>query len=154
MTSASTASSRCDSLLQSRSGVPCAGARPLTGARGSGCGVVHVVLCATPRRAKSSSREVQRVEVRSELVAKLLMVEGEFHRGLEEVQFVAHVVAAPLELRGEHRLPLQERSQGVRQPDLASLARGRPLQHVEDGRRENVALDGGEIGRASCRERV
>src|SRR5690606_40459476 len=86
-----------------------------------------------------------------EVRAEVLTFAREPDNGTQVVAAVAGVIAAALEDDAVHRAadPLvgRELLEGVGQLDLAAAARLGLAEYVEDGRDEDVAADGGEVGR-------
>ena len=70
----------------------------------------------------------------------------ELHRGLQEAELLAGVVALALELDGIDGPPAPQRAQAVRQLNLAPRVRRGLLENREDIGRQHVAPDDGQVG--------
>src|SRR5690554_4253064 len=86
----------------------------------------------------------------TEVGAQVLALGGELDHGLEVVEAVARVVAAPTEDDAVDAAALLDRHarellQRVRELDLAAAARRRALEDLEDRRVEHVAADDREV---------
>src|SRR5271157_6410238 len=93
------------------------------------------------------SSQLQRLQVLSKLTAQVGALQRHLHRGLEEAELVARVVALALKNVSINRLFQQQSPQGVGQLDLPSGAGLRRRQLGEDGWRQDVTADDGEIRR-------
>src|SRR3990172_13120394 len=96
------------------------------------------------RRGGISVFDRQRAEELAQAGPDISAREADLDRGGEEAERAAGVVAAALELVGEHGLGLEEQREAVGELELAALARRRALEHREDLRREDVAADDAE----------
>src|SRR5258706_6661345 len=91
--------------------------------------------------------QFQRLQILAKLRAQSRALQGKLHRGLQEAELVAGVVALAFEDVAVDLLARQEHADGVGDLQFAADAERRVLQAIEDCRRQDVAADNGHVRR-------
>ena len=101
-------------------------------------GFTHLRLCLAWR--------CDSLQIFAEVAAELWVRERVFHGRLQVAELAAAVVALAVEAMRIHRLLCHKRADAVRELNLSPRALADLFQVPEDGRRQDITADNGEIG--------